>query len=56
MPGWKKEHRFLCDVPAQALQQALKNLELAYTNFFEKRADFLKFKEKGQRENFRAGW
>jgi putative transposase len=47
------EHEFLPDVPAQALQQALKNLERAYTNFFQKRADFPKFKKKGQRESFR---
>jgi transposase len=39
LPGWKKEHPFLSDVPAQALQQSLKNLARAYTNFFEKRAD-----------------
>jgi putative transposase len=47
------EHEFLSAVPAQALQQALKNLERAYTNFFQKRADFPKFKKKGQRESFR---
>jgi putative transposase len=34
LPNWKTEHGFLSDVPAQALQQALKNLECAYTNFF----------------------
>jgi putative transposase len=53
LPGWKKEHPFLSYVPAQALQQALKNLERAHINFFEKRADFPKFKKKGQRESFR---
>ena len=53
LPNWKMEHQFLSDVPAQALQQALKNLERAYTNFFKKRADFPKFKKKGQRESFR---
>ena len=53
LPSWKKEHPFLSEVPAQALQQALKNLERAYTNFFEKRADRPKFKKKGQRESFR---
>ncbi len=53
LPNWKKEHEFLSDVPAQALQQALKNLERAYTNFFQKRADYPKFKKKGQRESFR---
>ena len=47
------EHQFLSKVPAQALQQSLKNLERAYTNFFQKRADFPKFKKKGQRESFR---
>jgi putative transposase len=37
LPGWKREHPFLSDVPAQALQPALKNLERAYTDFFQKR-------------------
>jgi putative transposase len=53
LPNWKMEHEFLSDVPAQALQQALKNLERAYTNFFKKRAASLKFKKKGQRDSFR---
>ena len=53
LPNWKTEHQFLSDVPAQALQQGLKNLERAYTNFFQKRTDFPKFKKKGQRESFR---
>jgi putative transposase len=54
LPNWKMEHEFLSEVPAQALQQALKNLERAYTNFFQKRADFPMFKKKGQRESFRV--
>ena len=54
LPNWKMEHQFLSEVPAQALQQALQNLERAYTNFFQKRADFPKFKKKGQRESFRV--
>src|SRR5467141_4804046 len=53
LPNWKMEHQFLSAVPAQALQQSLKNLERAYTNFFRKRADIPKFKKKGQRESFR---
>jgi putative transposase len=53
LPGWKREHQFLSEVPAQALQQALKNLERAYSNFFQKRANFPKFKKKGQRASFR---
>jgi len=36
LPNWKREHEFLSDVPAQALQQALQNLERAYTNFAAK--------------------
>jgi putative transposase len=54
LPNWKMEHEFLSDVPAQALQQALKNLERGYTNFFQKRADFPKFRKKGQHESFRV--
>src|SRR5947208_15469140 len=54
LPNWKREHHFLSEVPAQALQQALKNLERAYSNFFQKRAEFPKFKKKGQRESFRV--
>jgi len=53
LPNWKLEHPFLSEVPAQALQQALKNLERAYANYFEKRADFPKFKKKGQPQSFR---
>jgi putative transposase len=36
-----------------ALQQSLKDLERAYANFFAKRADFPRFKKKGQWESFR---
>jgi putative transposase len=31
----------------------LKDLERAYTNFFEKRADFPRFKRKGEQDGFR---
>ncbi len=44
---------WLREMPSQALQQSLKDLERAYRNFFEKRADFPRFKKKGQRESFR---
>jgi putative transposase len=40
-------------VPAQALQQALKNVDRAFANYFQKRADFPKFKKKGQPQSFR---
>jgi len=52
---WKAqpETPWLSDTPSQALQQALKNLERAYKNFFAKRADFPRFKKKGQSDSFR---
>ena len=39
--------------PCIPLQQALKDLERAYSNFFAKRADFPRFKKKGQHDAFR---
>jgi putative transposase len=55
LTDWKgqSETLWLSDTPSQALQQTLKNLERAYKNFFEKRADFPKFKKKGQSDSFR---
>jgi putative transposase len=39
--------------PCHPLQQALKDLEKAYKNFFDKRADFPRFKKKGHGGSFR---
>ena len=52
---WKTqaEMLWLSETPSQALQQALKNLERAYKNFFEKRANFPRFKKKGTGDSFR---
>ncbi len=52
---WKTEPEtlWLNETPSQALQQALKNLERAYKNFFEKRADFPRYKKKGVSDSFR---
>ena len=52
---WKAQPQtlWLSETPSQALQQALKNLERAYKNFFEKRADFPRFKKKGLGDSFR---
>lgn len=52
---WKEQQQtlWLNETPSQALQQALKNLERAYKNFFEKRADFPRFKKKGASDSFR---
>ena len=44
---------WLGDAPVHVCQQALKDLERAYKNFFEKRADFPRFKKKGQSASFR---
>jgi putative transposase len=47
------ETAWLADAPVHPLQQALKDLERAYQNFFAKRAMFPRFKRKGQSESFR---
>ena len=52
---WKKENdtSFLAEAHSQILQQALKDLDRAYKNFFAKRADFPRFKRKGVHDAFR---
>lgn len=52
---WRKsvETKWLSETHSQPLQQTLKDLERAYKNFFEKRADFPRFKKKGQNDSFR---
>jgi putative transposase len=47
------ETAWLADAPVHPLQQTLKDLERAYSNFFDKRADFPRFKKKGQSDSFR---
>jgi putative transposase len=47
------ETPWLADAPTHPLQQTLKDLERAYANFFAKRADFPRFKKKGQSDSFR---
>ena len=47
------ETSWLSDAPVHPLQQSLKDLERAYANFFAKRADFPRFKKKGQSDSFR---
>jgi putative transposase len=55
LTGWRNspETAWLADAPVHPLQQTLKDLERAYTNFFAKRADFPKFKKKGLSESLR---
>ena len=55
LTAWRNstETAWLADAPVHPLQQTLKDLERAYSNFFAKRADFPRFKKKGQRDSFR---
>jgi len=45
--------KWLNDVPSQSLQQAISNLDTAFSNFFRGRADFPKFKKKSHKQSFR---
>ena len=53
--SWKNEPdtTFLGESHSQILQQALKDLDRAYINFFQGRAEFPCFKKKGQHDSFR---
>jgi len=55
LTNWRNsaETSWLKDAPCHPLQHTLKDLERAYKNFFVKRADFPRFKKKGQRDSFR---
>lgn len=55
LTAWRNgsETPWLADAPVHPLQQTLKDLERAYANFFAKRADFPRFKKKGQSDSFR---
>jgi putative transposase len=53
LTAWREEATWLESAHSQILQQALKDLERAYRNFFEGRAAFPRFKRKGQRDSFR---
>jgi len=48
------EYIWLNEGNAQALQQSLRDLDKAYNNFFNKRAQFPKFKKKSNRQSFRV--
>ena len=52
---WRRsvETPWLKEAHSQIVQQALKDLERAYKNFFEKRAAFPRFKKRGQSDRFR---
>ena len=52
---WRKseETPWLSETHSQPLQQTLKDLDRAYTNFFEKRAELPRFKKRGRHDGFR---
>ena len=55
----KKENEWLKEVNSQSLVSALGNLDRAYSNFFNHRAEFPKFKKKSERQSFQVpqhGW
>jgi putative transposase len=55
LTGWRngQDTPWLKEAPCHPLQQALKDLEKAYQNFFAKRASFPRFKCKGSGDGFR---
>ena len=54
LPQLKSELTYLKDAPSQSLQQAIRNLDTAYVNFFRKGGSgFPKFKKKGCKDSFR---
>ncbi|MDV7210211.1 RNA-guided endonuclease InsQ/TnpB family protein [Azotobacter beijerinckii] len=55
LTAWRNsaETAWLKNAPVHPLQHSLKDLEKAYKNFFEQRADFPRFKRKGQSDSFR---
>jgi len=52
LPELKKEYEWLKEVNSQSLQQAIVNLDVAFTKFFKGQNDFPKFKRKGNRDSF----
>ena len=55
LTAWRNstETVWLKEAPVHPLQHALKDLDRAYQNFFEKRADFPRFKKRGLHDSFR---
>ena len=51
LPKLKQEFEWLSDADSQVLQQSLQNLSRAYENFFQKRAEYPRFKSKYGRQS-----
>lgn len=54
LTGLKKqeETKWLKEVNSQSLQASIKNLDVAFTNFFKKRSKYPKFKSKSNKQSF----
>ncbi len=54
IPGLKRmsEFSWLNEVPSQCLQQAVRNMDAAYFNFFRKKKGFPKFRVKNREQSF----
>lgn len=53
LPQLKEELIYLKDVPSQALQQSILNMDCAFKNFFKNNSGYPKFKKKGCKDCFR---
>jgi putative transposase len=53
--AWRADEAtiWLSEAPYHTLQQGLKDMEKAFKNFFARRTDFPRFKQKGQHDSFR---
>lgn len=54
LPALKAELPWLSEVNAQSLQMALRNLDVAFTNFFKKNTDYPTFKSRKGRQSFQC--
>ncbi len=54
LPELKAGLPWLSEVNAQSLQMALRNLDVAFTNFFKKNADYPAFKSRKGRQSFQC--
>jgi len=53
LPVLKAEAPWLNDIPSHCLQQALRDLDRAFANFFDGRADFPRYRRRDRAESFR---
>jgi len=49
---WKKELNWLKEVNSQSIQSSLRNLDVAFTNFFKKKTKYPTFKSKHHKQSF----